>query len=496
MSFNLFFEDEFNFTFNAIKRVVISGDNYEDRLKVAIAADIFSFSPTIYESNSRGISMNIYESLVRPNKFLQLQPQLALSWGLREDGLTWDFKLRGDVKFHDGSLFDADDVIASIKLASESEGSQVKTLLTNIDSYQKIDDKLIRIKTKTPDVVFPRKIGVVLIFPSEKVSEINAGNPIGTGPYKFYKHTKGQSIALEVNENYWGIQPKYKNVIFYILKDKFDRLNALKGGVIDILLNVPPSYTQEIEQAGYEVKVRPGLETNFLFFNFNDSDIQNKNVRIAISHIIDKKSLSNLGESFLKPIYQFVPTGILGYNADISGYEFDKLLAQSLARDNLQKGRKMNLVLSDRMLLFGNELKKNFALIGIELNIVSVPDNQLIDEIKKGESQLYFIGWRFELGDVGDFLGEVIHSRDDFAKWGKLNFTGFKDNELDRLIEESFSTLDFNKRTGLLKHIMAKIVEDYVLGIPLFESKIIYAHAPRIKWEPRMDTYFLASEVK
>ncbi|MBU2524939.1 hypothetical protein KKG71_07135, partial [Patescibacteria group bacterium] len=270
MSFNLFFEDEFNFTFNAIKRVVISGDNYEDRLKVAIAADIFSFSPTIYESNSRGISMNIYESLVRPNKFLQLQPQLALSWGLREDGLTWDFKLRGDVKFHDGSLFDADDVIASIKLASESEGSQVKTLLTNIDSYQKIDDKLIRIKTKTPDVVFPRKIGVVLIFPSEKVSEINAGNPIGTGPYKFYKHTKEQSIALEVNENYWGIQPKYKNVIFYILKDKFDRLNALKGGVIDILLNVPPSYTQEIEQAGYEVKVRPGLETNFLFFNFND----------------------------------------------------------------------------------------------------------------------------------------------------------------------------------------------------------------------------------
>lgn len=491
----LFFEKDFDNFYKQIGVLIFPEAASATRLRVALAADIISFEPTIYESTSRSFMMNIFESLVRTNKYMELMPQLALSWGVLEDDLTWEFILRHDVVFHDGSSFSADDVLASLDRARNFPGSQLKNILANVSIVEKIDDFTVRIKTKSPDAVFPQKISAVLITPSEINDFIKEKSLIGTAAYKF-ANKSGQKIELRQNIGYWGSLPRYEDVIFEIIKDKFSRLDAMQNRRIDIMMSVPPDNVSDAESFGYDVKIRPGLEANFLFFDLDNSDLAQKSIRNALTYSIDKNLLKDFGSSYISPLHQFVPTGILGHNPEIAEITYNVNYALDEINNANYSGKSLKIVMADRLAVLGNFIRDSFFAIGVNAEIIAIPEAKLMEKFATGDGDLYFVGWRFNFGDIADFLGEVVHSQSVDGDWGKLNFLNYSNSNVDSLIEQSFTQSNIKERSKTLREIMKIIVEEDVIGIPLFSSKIISANLGHVDWEPRLDSYFIASEVK
>lgn len=495
VSGKLFREKEFDWAVAKLRAVFALEGEAADRLRVAISSDIAFWEPTIYESGSRGFMMNIFESLARPNKFLEIKPQLAVSWGVLEDGRTWEFLLRREVLFHDGSPFTADDVISSVERARSFSGSQLKTILANIATVEKINDYAVRIKTKDPDAVFPQKIATVLIFPSEKKDFAGPSSLVGTAPYRL-ANKNGKIITLLANEHYWGQTPKFREVKLEVLADKKERLEALRQKRVEIVLDVPPDAVGAVEELGYELKIRPGLDSNFLFFNLKHPDLQNPSLRKALALALNREFFQDFGAAYLTPLHQFAPAGILGYDPQIPLLEYDLKTAKDLARLAAPTKGEIKIVLAKRLEVLGKFLQRSFQDLGLKVKLVSVPEAEVLATIASGEGDAFFLGWRFGFGDIADFLGEVVHSRSEDGTWGKLNHMNYQNPHVDALIESGFSTLDQKERSAQFKEIMKIIVNEDIIGLPLFSSRIISAHAPHIKWQPRLDAYFIAAEVK
>lgn len=494
VSAKLFREKEFDWAMAKLRAVFAFEGEATDRLRVAISSDIAFWEPTGYESGSRGFMMNIFESLARPNKFLEIKPQLAVSWGVLEDGRTWEFLLRRDVRFHDGTPFTADDVIASVERARSFQGSQLKTILANITAVEKINDYAVRITTKDTDAVFPHKIATVLIFPNEKQDFTGVSSLVGTAPYRLASKNE-KMITLIVNDDYWGPSPKFREVKLEVLSDKKLRLEALSQKRIDIALDVPPDAVGAVEELGYELKIRPGLDSNFLFFNLKHPDLQNPSLRKALALALNREFFQDFGAAYLTSLHQFAPTGILGYDPQIQPLEYDLKAAKELASTTRSNGE-IKIVLAKRLEVLGKFLQRSFQDLGLKVKLISVPEAKLLETIASGEGDAFFLGWRFGFGDISDFLGEVVHSRSADGTWGKLNHMNYQNPQVDALIESSFRTLDPKERSAQLKRIMRIIVNEDIIGLPLFSSRIISAHAPNLKWQPRLDAYFIAAEVK
>lgn len=491
----LFFEKDFDKYSKLVLEKIWKEGASVNRLRVAYSGDIISYEPTVIEANSRGFLMNVYESLLRPNRFMELKPQLAISWGVLDDELTWEFKLRKNVKFHDGSNFEANDVISSIDRALNFPGSQLKTILSNVDKFEKKDDYTVLIKTKEKDPLLPSKISSVLIFPAEKDQFVKESSIIGTASYKFLNRSDNEINLIE-NTDYWGALPRFKEVSFLILADKFARLDAIRNQSVDIVLNVPPDNTEDIEKYDFELKIRPGLEASFLLFNFKNENLADKNFRKSLNYSLDKSLFQDFASQFVTPLNQYAPDGILGYNPDLQEFGYRLNEADKNLRSSNYAGKEIALGIASRMEILGNYLRDSFSAIGVKSKVEIMNEDEILQNIQVGKGDIYFIGWRFSYGDIADFLGEVVHTRTEDGKWGKLNFSSYSNQKVDELIEESFYQIDTRERGKILREVMRIIVEEDMIGIPLFSSKIISANLKHIDWEPRTDAYFLASEVK
>ena len=147
-------------------------------LTIVYSFGVESLEPTLYDSANRSRTLNVYERLVATDRNLQPCSGLALSWG-RIDETTWEFKLRPDVVFHDGSSFDSKDVKASFDRAMKHEKSGLKDMLSTIKSVESIDDLTVHIKTKEPDPILVNRAATVLIFPSDYTM---FDTPVGDSP--------------------------------------------------------------------------------------------------------------------------------------------------------------------------------------------------------------------------------------------------------------------------------------------------------------------------
>ncbi len=192
----LFFKVEVSNSIQLVKNFIFKSD-IESSNKITDLRIIYpqynpSLEPTLADPTTRQSLVNIYEPLIEPDTYLNLTPCLALSYGLIDD-YTWEFILRPDVKFQDGSDFEANDVIASIKRAQTYSSSELVTLIDSIEEMKKIDDYTLRIKTKTPDPLLLHKLSSVLIVPSEYENK-EILEPVGTGPYEFDSFNEEKDI--------------------------------------------------------------------------------------------------------------------------------------------------------------------------------------------------------------------------------------------------------------------------------------------------------------
>ncbi|MGV8049104.1 MAG: ABC transporter substrate-binding protein [Anaerolineaceae bacterium] len=354
-----------------------------------------------------------------------------------DDATVWSCKLREDVKFHDGTDFNADAVVFNFERWRFTDNpyhypSQVfeyyeamwggfddASLITEV---KKIDDLNVQFTLSTPMAPFLANLAMDTFAISSPTAIQAAGEAygtpsggcVGTGPYKFVSWQEGTEIVLVANEDYWGEAPKIKNVIIRVIPDDSARFLALQAGDIDALEQavVEDLATAEADPA-LQVLTRPALNTSYLAFNYKITEFQDIKVREAVAHAIDKEGLiSNFFGTYGTVATNLLPPGMLGHNDAIEDWTYDpELSKQLLAEAGFPDGLSEVTIAEDVMDAEGNVVYAAGEKIPLRLYYMPVTRFYFPSAKEVGEgiaANLTAAGFNVELyleGDWPTFLG-------------------------------------------------------------------------------------------
>src|SRR5215813_10680893 len=296
----------------------IAGAGHAKTFRYADQGDVLSMDPYMFnEALLLSFDGNMYEPLVGRGKKLELVPELATEWK-QTSPTVWRFKLRTNVKFHDGTPFTADDVVFSLQRA-RSDGSDVKTKVAQIKEIRKVDAHTADIVTYEPFPILPGAISTWYIVSKAWCEKNNAVQPVdvrkgtenfasthanGTGPFMLKSREPGVRTVLVPNPNWWG-QPEHNvtEAIFTPIANAATRVAALISGEIDMMEPVPLQDIQRIE-GNPDLKVLRGMEARTIFLGMDQkrdellfSSVKGKNpfkdkrVRQAFYQAIDIEAI-------------------------------------------------------------------------------------------------------------------------------------------------------------------------------------------------------------
>ncbi|WP_105435618.1 ABC transporter substrate-binding protein [Neorhizobium tomejilense] len=302
-----------------------------DKLTVVVTDEPKSLDPcdTDLSGNSRILHNNITEALVNLSpKDGSVVPSLATSWR-QVDSLTWEFKLRQGVTFHDGKAFDANAVIAALKraqdpaLACEVGLATLKGLKLNAEA---VNPTTLLIRTDVVEPILPNKLSALDIGSPATPGDTKTRNPAGTGPYKLVAWTPGQSVGLVAYEGYWGDKPAIPNATIIWRAESAVRAAMVDTGEAQIAYEIAPQDGTTGQDHAF-----PNAETSLLRIDAQIAPLNDKRVREALNLAIDRDGL--IGTIFHKDAQkamQVVPPSVFGFNPDIPVWTYDPEKAKSL----------------------------------------------------------------------------------------------------------------------------------------------------------------------
>ncbi|MGZ9222153.1 MAG: ABC transporter substrate-binding protein, partial [Anaerolineales bacterium] len=306
-------------------------------LKIANTANITTWDPVASFSTEAAYMANVYEQLLRinpPGSADEYTPLLAESWEVSEDGLSYTFKLRPDVKFHDGEAMNADAVKKSIDAAQERAGASFIWL--PLDNVEVVDDLTVKFNLKwaTPvDLIASSLYGAWIVSP--KALEGGAadetfwtdGKSYGTGPYMVESYTPDAEIVFTQNLDYWGgwQEGQYEKVVVSIVPEATTRQQMLEGGSVDLAAALPAENLATFENdPNYTVYKEPSFFNYLGFFNTLKPPLDNVKVRQALSYAIPYDDIiaiaaKGLGTQSHGP----VPGGVFPWDDSVFRYSYD-----------------------------------------------------------------------------------------------------------------------------------------------------------------------------
>jgi len=440
-------------------------------------------------------SLNIFEALVGLDPALKIIPKLAVSWGNIDD-VTWEFHLRPGVLFHDGSTFDANDVLYSFERSKKFRHSQVAGSLEQIKEIQFINDLTMRIITKEPDPTLMTKLIFVSIIPEGAVenleSDFIAKKFVGTGPYTVSSWESGGDLHLNAFPDYWGGEALARKVLIKGVPLKSDRKKLVEKGGMHLLANVPPDMLDELENSQiFRMEQQSGLDLHFLIFNINL--LTDLDFRKSLYYAVNREELANLAPGLTHPAREMLPVSIFGYNPKIPKPEFNLELAKEhLKKADFSSDLVFTIDLEKQNRVIGEALQTYFR----HLDLLTAPNYlegpELIAKIFSGESQMYVLGWQFETPDGGDFLLNFFHTKE--AELGQYNGSGYSNSAVDTALELANKTLKAKDRLKMLQDAIFTIHEEYV-AVPLYETDRVYAVRKDLYFTPRIDGLVLAADL-
>ena len=402
---------------------------------------------------------NVYEGLVQFAADGSVLPQLALSWQTSSDGLTYVFHLKNGVRFHDGSEFDAAAAKYSLeRILAPGSANPQRVRLQAIRAIEAVDPETLR-------VLLSRRAGGLLqslafgsaVMVSRTSAMSNAVRPIGTGPFRFLRWRRGDSITLERNPDYYGPPARLSQVTFKFITDPSAAFAALMAGDVDAFANypAPESFSQFAVDRRFEVFTGTTEMETVLGLNERVAPLRNVLVRRAISHALDRRAIID-GAMFGygTPIGSHFPPGNPAY-LDLTGmYPHDIGKAKELlAQAGYPHGFSMTLKLPPPSYArrSGEIVAAQLAQIGIRVNIENLEWAQWLDQV--------YTRHDFDMSIVGhaEPLDYDIYARDDY-------YFGYSNPEFKALIAALDDSVDAAVRKDLLQQIQRKLATDAVNG--------------------------------
>ncbi len=472
-----------------------SGSLSQDHLFVVYSELPRTVDPYTLHTGQRMLQDNVFEGLTVIDKFFRPKRALALSWGSLSN-TRWEFRLRKDILFHDGSLFTADDVIRSYQEVKKSGDAGLLSLLGPIKDMVKTDTYTVAVETTGVDPLLLTRLSYIPI--TKKVVVEGSETFIGTGPY-YVKDMSESQITFEYFDKYWDRLPVFRQVTVKGVQDKYDRFIGLMQGNIDILASVPVSSDNVkaiTDSSIVELVSVPSLELIYFMFNSDPSraggnPLAEQQTRRAISLALDTKNIASFADGFATPVNQYIASGIFGFNPDLSDKEYsEEAAARIIGRQRFD----LEITITKDFRILAEYIRSQLLPLNINVTYDVVNNiEEFLEKLQSGNVQSYILGWRFDLGDSLDFLKTHIHTKG--GELGQYNASGYSNKKVDSLIGLAESELDETRRLGYLQQIQSSVMEDFI-GVPLFETKTIMAKKKSIQLEPRLDGSLVFSDIQ
>ena len=488
----------------------------KDSLVIVTSSDVLSMDPYRYdESATNQIMLHIYEALVSQDADMGFSPCLAESWETSEDGLTWTFHLRKDVKFHDGEVMDSGDVVASINLASNPDSpSAYSSYTATFESVEAPDENTVVIKTTTPNPVMLFDVAQLYVLKQENAEvgteEQVADNIVGTGRYKFVEQVKEDHIDLAANEDYWGEVPAIKNVRFRPITNEATRTATMLTGDVDFTIDVSVRDMDRLDATdGISVIKQKGLREIYLnldsredspLFPGQKNPLSDVKVRQAMYLAIDEDTIiKNIMNGCAFEMNSIIPEDYVGYT-EVTREAYDPEKAKELlAEAGYPDGFEVTLDASNDRYMNDEQIAQAVAgyleKVGIKVNLNLMPKSNFFSYIKPAENKSMFLmtGWSDSSGDGLSLAHDMIYTYNREAGNGGVNRGHYSNAQVDALIDQAFTEMDDAKRGELVAEADKIAREDYAY-IPLHFEQNTYAIKDTLNYTPRVNKYVFAWE--
>jgi peptide/nickel transport system substrate-binding protein len=461
---------------------------------------------TLY--NSRVLAQ-VYDSLVGRDEQFRLSPRLALSWSLVEPRV-WRLKLRPNVKFHDGTPFDADDVVFNVERAL-SPLSQQKPTLPNVTSARKVDALTVDLVTSQATPILPAALTNLRIMSKawcvknrvEKPQNFNAKeetfatrNANGTGPFVLKSWEADVKTVLVTNPSYWGPRGNVTEAHYLVVGSAATRVSGLISGELDFVADAGVQDLERLAKTpGIRIGQSEGNGAQYLGFDFAHDklvhgDAQGRNpfrdirVRQAIRHAIDLEAIQS------KVMRNFSSTGRALYSPVVEGWDarFAKPPPVDLARSRAllkeagyPNGFSVDLDCSAQAPADAvcQAVAGMLARVGIRVAHRPVPFNVLLPKLTSQDSSMWVIGWGPFTMDAESVLTPLAHTR-GAPGIGDFNFGGYSNPAVDALIDKARAEVDPPKRRALLIDAMSALDADAAYA-PLVYRRVVWVMRQNVR---------------
>ncbi len=433
--------------------------------------------PQTAERNATNASYQMFDGLVWINDEGGLDPALATSWDISEDGKEYTFYLREGVTFHNGDPFTSADVAFTYDRGANG-GFEYSYEFERITKVEIIDEFTIILGTESADPTFMRQFCTLAIQPAAHHAEVGedafVAHPVGTGPFMFVEWEKGDHITMTANLNYWNEgYPKVETLIFRPVPESATRVAAVQTGEVDIVQRLSSEEAQSLIGVSDVEVVRYPVDRVF-YIAFNnltsglDQPTMDPNVRLAMNYAVDVDAIIDaLFDGFASPAVGLVAPGNLGFdNADPFGYDKQKAL-DLLATAGYADGFEMDFACPAGAYTNFEQvceaIQGFLREVGIETNLEIMESGQYWDlEAEKALPPLFGDSW-------SSTLGESINRLEGALGGWDASYSAWSDPVIDDLLAKISTEMDTDARADLYVEL-----QEYMRENPPF----IYLYSP------------------
>ena len=504
------------------------GGDGRDTFVFAASADPASLDPAFAsDGESFRIAQQIFEGLVGVEEGTpDPEPLLAESWDVSDDGTQYTFHLQQDVRFHDGTEFDADAVcfnfdrwnnftgiLQSMSLSYEwiimnggfAESEDPSLDGTGVYDHCVAEDPstaVVTLRRPMPEFISALTSPAFAMQSPTALEEYDADgvsgdagapvmpayateHPTGTGPFVFESWTRGENVRLTANEDYWGELGDVRNVVIPVIADPTARSQALQAGDIDGYDLVSPSDEQALRDAGFQVITRDPFNILYLGFNQSVPALQDLRVRQAIAHAINKESLvsSALSEGSEVAI-NFIPPTAHGWTEDVETYDYDPDRARELLAEANQENLELEFNYPTNVSRpYMPTPEQTYQALSADLKDVGItvvpkpePWTQYTNTINGTSNHgIRILGWTGEYNAAYNFFGAFFS--------GPTTAWGFDDPELFEALDAARFTPTEDEQDAAFAEAN-RTISEFVPGVPLAHPVSFLAFAPDVEHYP------------
>jgi peptide/nickel transport system substrate-binding protein len=508
-------------------------------LRVALSAGTTSADPLNYALTPNGtLRQHLFEALVGLDADLAVQPELAASW-TRQDDLTWVFRLRPNVAFHDGQPFGAADVLFTYCRALNNPDEVVQSysrLVRRLAKVEVVDERTLRLTTREPEPlllndlsnlpILPRSLigGAKLDFaagetcgfagPWPGAASFNDGSAaIGTGPYRLASYSRSGTTELVRNDAYWGAKPHWQAVRMTPVTAAGPRLGGLLAGDYDLIESPATGDLPRLrENAAFRVSAKPTTRLIFLQLDTarapspfveagqRRNPLQDARVRQALSLAIDRQALQErMMDGLSLPATQFLPNGMAGTLPDLPVLPYDPARARALLAEagypdgfGLTFHATNNRYINDSRL--AQVLAQFWQRIGVKVQLDAMPASVFFSRRGKRDFSVAMGGWSADASETLMFFRNWLMTTDRGRGLGTSNYGGWSEPRFDGPAQQAMVTMDDDARATLLRQASQVALEQMPV-IPVHFEKAVWAFRKGLAYAGRVDQTTFAAEV-